>query len=53
MNAEIDILEMLSKKPHPNIVEYPGCFRDGDCILIKGGVPANQRPPFDADEVIS
>ena len=33
MNAEIDTLETLSRKPHPNIVQYYGCIRDGDYIV--------------------
>ncbi|KAF8969957.1 kinase-like domain-containing protein [Flammula alnicola] len=67
INAEIDVLEILSTKPHPNIVEYHGCIRDGDCIagiclrkylctleeFIEGQVPAHQCPPFDADSVVS
>ena len=34
LRAEIDILEKLSKRPHPNIVEYFGCIRDGS--FVKG-----------------
>ena len=31
-NAEINILELLSKTPHPNICKYYGCIRDGAYI---------------------
>jgi len=32
INAEIDIMEILLKKSHPNICKYYGCIRDGDYI---------------------
>ena len=32
INAEINILELLSKTPHPNICKYYGCIRDGAYI---------------------
>jgi hypothetical protein len=34
INAEIDIMEVLSKKPHPNICKYYGCIRDGDYVAV-------------------
>ena len=33
INAEIDIMEILMKKSHPNICKYYGCMRDGDYIV--------------------
>jgi hypothetical protein len=32
VNAEINILALLSKTPHPNIFKYHGCIRDGAYI---------------------
>jgi hypothetical protein len=32
VNAEVDIMEVLLKKSHPNICKYYGCIRDGDYI---------------------
>jgi hypothetical protein len=56
INAEIDMMEMLSKEPHPNICKYYGCIRDGDYVagiclrkyqctlqnIIEGEVPVDQ-----------
>jgi hypothetical protein len=32
INAEVDIMEILLKKSHPNIRKYYGYIRDGDYI---------------------
>ena len=56
INAEIDIMEMLSKIQHPNICKYYGCLQDGGYItgiclqkykctlqdIIEGKVPVDQ-----------
>lgn len=56
INAEIDIMEILSKKPHPNICKYHGCIRDGGYVagiclqeykctledIIEGKVPVDR-----------
>ncbi|KAF8149171.1 kinase-like domain-containing protein [Crassisporium funariophilum] len=65
--AEIEVLEIISKKDHPNVIKYLGCIRDGDAVagiclqnhvctlsdLVKGRIPANQAPPFQPDVIIS
>lgn len=33
INAEINILELLSKTPHPNVCKYYGCIRDGAYVM--------------------
>jgi hypothetical protein len=32
INAEVDIMEILLKKSHPNICKYYGYIREGDYI---------------------
>ena len=32
VTAEVEIMEVLAKNPHPNICEYAGCRRDGSFI---------------------
>ncbi|KIM43966.1 hypothetical protein M413DRAFT_25469 [Hebeloma cylindrosporum] len=41
--AEVEILELISKQPHPNINKYLGCIREGDLIA----------PPFKPAVIIS
>ena len=56
--AEVEVLEIISKKAHPNVNKYLGCIRNGDAIagiclqkhdctvgesdLVQGKIPANQ-----------
>ncbi|CAA7260725.1 unnamed protein product [Cyclocybe aegerita] len=62
---EIKIMEVISKKPHPNVCHYHGCVREGDlirgigirkykCTLWEAISRKNdvEIPPFDHDSVL-
>ncbi|PPQ84084.1 hypothetical protein CVT25_003604 [Psilocybe cyanescens] len=65
--AEVGVLEIISKKAHPNVNKYLGCIRNGDAIggiclqkhdwtlsdLVEGKIPADRTPPFQPDVIIS